>query len=220
MKKFLKISIGSLSLGLLLVWWKFGILFWTSFIPYSAGDGEIKESSEAISVTQNLRQSPYDCGAYNAWTVIDALGSEIPLKNIINLNREKFIPRTGVVPEVVKRALEQSPVYATIRTMRWNSDEEKIENLKRALSAGNPLILLVKRHGYMHFITVTGFDGDNFNLYDPLLAAGANGVTIDRNGESSGNDALLSAELIKIWNEISVWGFYKNIVISVAEITI
>jgi hypothetical protein len=200
---------------------RFHITPWASFIPVTAkqynGYLGISTHHWPIHKTNNLRQTPYDCGAYNLHWIIS---TPTDLQDLVKMNRSKMIPRIGVVPETLQSTLKSQGIKSHIRTFRWLEDGAKISFLTDILNANHPIILLVRRHGYMHYITITGFDRNGFDIYDPLLPNADQGktvdnnadknTTIDKNGATPGNDYLTNKELLDLWNEINVWGFYKN----------
>ena len=73
----------------------------------------------------------------------------------------------------------------------------------------------MKRHGYLHFVLVTGFEEDNVFFYDPLLSSGELGFTVDNNDLVTGNDTLQFSAFFDLWNEVLVLGFYENLAVVV-----
>lgn len=213
-KKILFTALGVILLGLLIIRLKFHIVPWSSFIPATSSQYTVYEGSFIhhwpTNNPENLRQSAYDCGAYNLNWILSAQKKPNDLQNLVATNRSKMIPRIGVVPETLQSTLSEQGIKSNIRTFRWLADGEKITMLTDILNGNHPVILLVKRHGYMHYITITGFDKTGFDIYDPLLEKSDQNTTTDRNGSKPGNDYLTNEKLLKLWNEMNVWGFYKN----------
>lgn len=205
-----------LSVFFVLAYFLFGIKPWASFVSQTPLQTDVSDAI-VLNVTENKRQTPFDCGAFNIATLMEALGQEIDMRNIVDMNRSSMIPRLGVVPEVIVSTLKKNNVDSSLKTFRWMTDIEKTETLKTLLVEDKPMILLVKRHGYLHFVLVTGFNGDEVFLYDPLMAKGKPGLTIDKNDEVTGNNTLAFSELIELWDEASVLGFYKNLAVIVEK---
>lgn len=169
---------------------------------------------QVLDVQQNLRQTAYHCGAYTVATLLDAVGDDVSAADVIEINQRYEIPNLGVVPEVLVSTLEHYNRDAMARTLRWQSDEEKIATLKALMQQEYGLIVLVRRHGYLHYVLLTGYEGEQVHLYDPLLERESGNLTIDRNGEWSGNDVMAFFELVEIWNEVSVLGLYENMMVA------
>lgn len=214
-KKKLAIFITSASIIILVsIWGLFGIVPWSSFRSQNPSAEIHANSAQTLVAQENLRQSSYDCGAYNIHWLLQALGKESEIEDLKELNREKMIPRLGIVPEVIVRGLKKNNIKSRLSTYRWLSNEEKIVTLKAHLSSKNPLILLIKRHGYLHYVLLTGFEKNRVHFYDPMLTRDED-KTIDNNGEFAGNDALTFNELLNLWDKVSVFGFYENMAITI-----
>ena len=215
---FKRIALGgvitALALFLFFAYVLFRINPWTSFLAQEPLETSVNQA-EVIAVTVHPRQTPYDCGAYNIAALLNSFNKEVNLEDVIKANRENMIPRVGVVPEVLVSTLGEYGVDSQIRTFRWLDEDEKIQTLKALLSEDKPIILLVKRHGYLHFVLLTSFEDNEVHLYDPLLDKGESGFTVDRNGSANGNETLLFSDLIDLWDEASVIGFYKNLALIV-----
>jgi predicted double-glycine peptidase len=194
---------------------RFGIIPWTSFVAQSVLEFNDKQNSvRVLSIGQNRRQTSYDCGAFNIATVLNALDKKVDFEEVVEANRKKMIPHIGVVPEVLVSTLKKYGAKSKARTFRWMNEDDKISTLKTLLAEGKPIIVLIKRHGYLHFVLLTGFENEIVSIYDPLLDnSEIKGITIDRNGEKSGNDSMAFSELIDLWNDVHPGGFYKSMAI-------
>ena len=195
----------------------YGIVPWTSFMPERSSDtrsltGKVT-SARTIDIPNNFRQTPFDSGAYNISAIFSAMDKNIPTRDIIRKNRLKLIPDVGVLPEVLHTTMESYGVSSRVRTFRWLNSDEKTDTIKYLLDLNAPIIALVRRHGYLHYITLTGFDDDTVYFYDPLLVEDFDGITIDNTDDISGNDSLSFDEFIDIWNQAYYSGFYKNMAI-------
>lgn len=165
--------------------------------------------------SMNLRQTGNDCGPFNATFIRNI--DESP-KNMISVNsviadtRWRF--NNGYTHPI---GLEE--------ILGWNigydaeslSDEDKIIFLKEELSKGNTLVLLGGRDDYQHYITILGYEGVDFHVYDSLHTRGSEaGQTIDSNGSDAGNVNFSSEELLEFWSNGGMYGFYEWYVVSVA----
>ena len=112
----------------------FGIIPWTSFVaqePLSLNyNSRISPTIIGFAPFKNLRQTPYDCGAFNIYAVLNGFGVKEPLTEVIKANREKMIPRLGVVPEVLVSTFKKYGISSEIKTFRWQTADQKTETLK------------------------------------------------------------------------------------------
>ena len=93
-------------------------------------------------------------------------------------------------------------------SLRSLAKEERIIFLKQQLAEKRPVILLVERHGYEHYVTLFGYDHDVFFIYDSAHDRGSEGMTKDDNGVLPGNITLSSDTLLAEWAKGGVLGFY------------
>jgi len=194
-------------------WLRFGIIPWASFVPAAAGT-PTQKSVVALDNPEYLRQTPYDCGAYNIHHVLQSLGNDASIDSVVEMNNRYMIPRIGVVPEVLVRTLRKNNQEAKLRAFQFMSNEERVDTIKRNLEDG-PVIALIQRHGYMHFVVLVGHSGGSVHLYDPMLPKTNDGYTLDNNGEKIGNDSLTWDEFTQLWGEVSVMGFYEYMAVMV-----
>ena len=200
-----------------LLWWRFGVVMWSSFVGVDfSQEGALPERVRVLPSQKNLRQTPYDCGAYNVYWLLRAQGQEVELSEVVAFTRQKMFSKLGVVPEVLIGALKQFGVRGELRTFRSLTPPEKINTLRTLMAEEAPLILLIHRHGYLHYVLLTGYEGERVFFYDPMIA-GVGEETFDQNGDEPGNDAVSFASLIQMWDKVSVWGLYKNMAIVIPE---
>jgi len=211
MKKYIFIALIIVFIG---IGMRYGISPWTSFVPERTAYSLKKDKAiDIISIKNNFRQTPYDCGAYNIRALLSAIDKKADIDDIIRENNYKLIPKVGVVPEVIQSTLNKYGVSSRIRTFRWMSPDEKIKTLKYTLGLSKPIIALIKSHGFLHYVLLTGFENDQIYFYDPLLKEKLDGITIDNTADFSGNDSLTFKEFINLWDEASYYGLYKDMAI-------
>ncbi|MEK7623792.1 MAG: hypothetical protein AAB408_03950 [Patescibacteria group bacterium] len=156
----------------------------------------------------NFRQTPNACGPYNTAAVVRTLSGQ-------DVSSEEFaraidwkIPRFGTHPFGLEKQLEKHGIHVESYSLRSLAKEERIIFLKQQLAEKRPVILLVERHGYEHYVTLFGYDHDVFFIYDSAHDRGSEGMTKDDNGVLPGNITLSSDTLLAEWAKGGVLGFY------------
>ncbi len=205
------------------LWWGAGVWVFTSWRgqavhawPVDAVTGERVTEWSLVRNPRDgmapLRQTPYDCGGYVLHYALGLLGRGTPLEQTVALNREKMLPEIGVTPETMVRSLGELGVGAAARTYRGMSDEQATNTWRALLQMNHPVVLLVERHGYWHYVLLTGYTAGGFDLYDPMLprAVAGGAQTVDRNGARPGNDTLTDEQLLALWDKVSVGGLYER----------
>ncbi len=167
--------------------------------------------------TQYLRQTPYDCGEYNVYFVMQIFPEPITEEVVKKEIKKSKIRKLGVLPETLVNFFNDKTkeVRANLISVKKQTDEQKIETIKQILSnAEKPVIVLVKRHGYLHYLTVIGYDRTHLHVYDPMIARdGDSDFTQDLNGATVGNDSIADADFLNLWSQGNVLGVYKNVFI-------
>jgi hypothetical protein len=93
---------------------------------------------------------------------------------------------------------------------------EKINYLKSNLSQNKVGIIIIKLPNtswyYLHYITILGYDNEDFYIYDSLATKDKNNpqFTLDLNGDLPGNKSMKSDELIKMWDDGNILNYPKN----------
>jgi uncharacterized protein YvpB len=80
------------------------------------------------------------------------------------------------------------------------TDSKKLQVLKQELSSGNLIILSVKADG-PHYITLLGYDEDEFYVYDSFYNRDpSKQFTDDDNGILPGNRSISNTVLLERWS--------------------
>ena len=96
--------------------------------------------------------------------------------------------------------------------MKNLTDDEKILFLKNQLDNKKPVILLIRIDGYLHYVTVLGYNKRGFMLYESLMPRKEEETrltTIDYYA-TQGNCYSLNSKIISLWNNASVGPFLNN----------
>ena len=103
-----------------------------------------------------------------------------------------------------------------IRTKEYNLNgktyNQKIDWLKTSIDNETPVILLIKIHHILHYVTVLGYDENGFMLYDSMQEKDPENqrkTIIDKN-TIAGNRYYTNIELINLWNDGGYKIFFKN----------
>lgn len=159
----------------------------------------------------NYRQGKNDCGPFSAAAVIRILsGKEISSAEVAKKMLWRS-PNRYTLPWGVEDELKKNGVKIEVPNLRWLTDEERLEFLEEQLSLGRPVILMVGVERYQHYISLLGFDSakSEFYVYDSAFTKGENGLTKDSNGKLPGNRNYTFTQLITLWRNGGVAGFYK-----------
>ncbi len=172
-----------------------------------------------IEQKELLRQTPFDCGAFNISAAINTLSQRktTPQDLIKTIGLRKF-KNKGVLPETLAKVIRSHEgLTAKIRTTKWFTDEEKIKYLKSQLAKGHPQILLVEKNDLPHYITLYGYEGDTFFIYDSWLLEQDAFFTIDNNEDEIGNMSLSADSILEMWKKAHIKDMYRWVVISVQK---
>ena len=187
---------------------------------------------------QNLRQTKNACGIYAVTAAIHAIGlnhlvsttyngrfaeKDLELINVTTNQIEKKIlrlPNGYILPISLQNSVESYPqLDASAQNFSRLTNQQKIDALK-SLSGLSPIIILGRKDGSLHYLTILGHEGDTFFVYDSLLPVAADKVhTIDSNGNGPGNISLSATEILTFWNEGGWHGLYKNFLLEINPTT-
>lgn len=158
----------------------------------------------------NYSQSYNDCGPFNTAAVVRALTHKNVSSKEFAETIEGRIQYNYTLPTGLEKQLKENGINVETHDLSDLSDENKINYLKYQLYLGKPVILLIKWEGYQHYITLFGYDSDEFYVYNSLQTiAEEPGFTIDENGQLPGNMNISKDELLKVWSEGGLMGQYK-----------
>ena len=204
------------------------VIFYTGFNPFLITNiknnfgndaefkNEVKNFPEYFVLKnipkENKRQTPYDCGVFNMNLFLQIVKNTDLEINILK-NSVYKIPRLGVFPERIFKSLKSQNISVKIESLKNINDLNKINYLKSKLLHNSPIILLGQKQNFQHYLTVVGFDKNNFYIYDPFLKKGKENFTIDENFDLPGNKTFSQKELLNFWRGGGMFGFYKWILI-------
>jgi len=158
----------------------------------------------------NFAQSYNDCAPYNSAAVVRALTGE----NVSSAEFVKTITHrieyNWTLPEGITGQLNEYNITLETPDLSGLSDDEKIEYLREQLSKNHPIILLIKKEDFQHYITLFGFDSekDEFFIYDSLMERLEGGLTKDENGDLPGNKTITAVKLLDAWSGGELEGKY------------
>jgi hypothetical protein len=112
-----------------------------------------------------------------------------------------------IYPWGITRFLRGRGVAAKASYLGLRSDAGKERWLRETVSSGRPAVVILGTRKYLHYVTVLGYDGPSYHLYDSLLA-------MDTNGERPGNVTVRAGELLDRWNGARFKGFRLEMAIA------
>ena len=159
-----------------------------------------------------FRQTLNNCGPYSVMAVVNILADK--RLDPENLSKEMTwrIYKNLTFPQGVINLLHKYDLKTKEFVLKNKKDTEKVIWLKSQIDQGQPVILLIKIHHILHYITVVGYNENGFMIYDSMQEKDINNPrkTIVDNGCLSGNRFYSYDELIKLWNDGGYKIFFKN----------
>jgi len=158
----------------------------------------------------NFAQTYNDCGPFNTAAVVRALTGE----NVSSADFAKTITHRikykWTLPEGLTEQLNLYGVTTETPDLSELSEYEKASYLREQIALQHPVILLIKKENFQHYITLFGFDTakDEFYIYDSLMARDKDGLTKDENGDLPGNKTITTDKLLKSWSGGGMLGKY------------
>jgi len=156
----------------------------------------------------NLTQRDNTCGAHAAMAALYVMkGERVDPYEIYRSMPEK-LGNGYIYPWGITRFLESRGIKAKASYLGLRSDEGKERWLRETVSSGRPAIVIIGTRKYLHYVTVLGYDGPSYHLYDSLL-------NTDANGSLPGNLTVTAGELLDRWNSARFKGF--RLMMAIAE---
>jgi hypothetical protein len=169
----------------------------------------VSEISIEYPSEYNYRQSLNDCGPFSVAAVVRAL-NHIPVSSkTFAKSMEWRLRNKYTLPMGLEKQLKKNGIKIETPNLRNLNNEDKIKYLKTQLSLYKPIILLGDQDGYQHYITLLGFDVNNFYVYNSLMDKGEGDLTIDNNGEFPGNTNMNKNDLLDFWSNGGMYGMYN-----------
>ena len=167
-----------------------------------------------LKMSENLfyRQSYNNCGPYSVMAVVNILTGDELDGEILAKQMKWRIRKNLTFPQGVVSLLRKYNVRTNEYVLWTLSDSRKAAFLRSKIFSGSPVVLLVKVHGVLHYVTVLGYDKSGFMLYDSMQEKSAENprYTIRDKNASVGNTYLSDSELISLWNKGGVKFAFKN----------
>ena len=189
-----------------------GFYFWINTSVPVIDESKISDSSLVEYPSEfNFRQTVNDCGPYNTAALTRAL-TKLPVDSQeFAKNIGYRLPNKYTLPWGMESQLKENGIEVEIPNLGSLSDEERLEFLFEKLSGKKPIIILGERENYEHYVSIFGFDREKyeFYVYDSLFDKGADGLTIDENGELPGNRTFPGKDLLDFWRGGGMYGLYK-----------
>ena len=170
--------------------------------------------SYSLQMRENLfyRQSYNNCGAYSVMAVVNILTADELNPETLASQMKWRIIKNLTFPQGVVSLLQKYNIYTKEYVLWTKGDSKKADFLRSQILHGTPVILLVKAHGVLHYVTVLGFDENGFMLYDSMQEKSAENprYTIRDEKASAGNRWISESALIEMWNNGGVKFAFKN----------
>lgn len=158
------------------------------------------------------RQTINNCGPYSVMAVTNILKNEINDPEKLSKEMTWRIYKNLTFPQGVVNLLHKYKVRTKEFNLNGKSDNKKIDWLKTNIDNGKPVVLLIKIHHVLHYVTVLGYDEKGFMLYDSMQEKNPENqrkTIIDENA-IAGNRYYTNMELINLWNDGGYKIFFKN----------
>lgn len=155
----------------------------------------------------NFRQSKNACGPYSAAAAIRQLTNEDVSSEAISHEtpwryRGYTLP-SGVASVIRKNGLSADEFIST------GSNEDKVLWLRSQIAQQKPVIILGRKNGLLHYVTLLGYQQDRFHVYDSLEEKSAAETTVDKNDSLPGNINWTDDELLTFWSKGGLLGLYR-----------
>lgn len=175
----------------------------------------LEEATIPYSSTLNFRQTVNDCGPFNVAAIVRIIKEREVSSSTFAKEIGWRLPNKYTLPQGLESLLGKNDVKFKTPNVNDLSDEDKMKYLKQELSKKHPIIILGARDEfvgseYQHYITLLGFNNkeDIFYVYDPFYTKSHEGMTIDSNGEKSGNRNYKEKDLLEFWKKGGMYGLY------------
>lgn len=170
----------------------------------------------SIHMDENLfyRQTFNNCGPYSVMAVTSILRNDeaAPDPEVLAKQMKWRIRKNMTFPQGVISLLHDNKIKTKEYLLYLKSDSEKITFLKEQVSHGTPVILLIKQHGILHYVTVLGYDENGFMLYDSMQEKSTDDPihTIRDEKATNGNRYFTYQDLLDQWNKGGVKFAFRN----------
>lgn len=183
------------------------------FSSFSNKDG-VSVAEYGLTMDENLfyRQTYNNCGSYSVMAVRNILVHDELDPEMLAKEMKWRIIKNLTFPQGVVSLLYKYDIRTKEYTLWAKSDADKASFLRTQILHGKPVILLIKAHGVLHYVTVLGYDKEGFMLYDSMQEKSLENsrFTIKDERASVGNTWLSTEELVSLWNKGGVKFAFRN----------
>ncbi len=183
-------------------------------VPSFAKVRPLENEACALKFDKELfyRQTVNNCGPYSVMAVANILSEESLNPEVLSKEMRWRIYKNLTFPQGVVDLLHKYNISTKEKVIKNKTDEEKIVWVKNNIENGNPVILLIKVHHVLHYVTVLGYNRDGFMLYDSMQEKQNENPrkTVADIQCVSGNRFYSNKELIDLWNDGGYKIFFKN----------
>lgn len=183
-------------------------------LPSHATINEINKQSYSLEIDKNLfyRQTINNCGPYSVMAVKNILTEESLDPEQLSSEMKWRIYKNLTFPQGVIDLLHKYKVSTKEYVLYNKTDNEKILWIKNKIEEEKPVILLIKIHHILHYVTVLGYDENGFMLYDSMQDKLPDNPrkTICDEKCASGNRYYTNEELLTYWNNGGYKCFFRN----------
>lgn len=170
--------------------------------------------AHTLKMNSNIyfRQTYNNCGPYSVMAVLNITKGQIINPELLAQEIKWRIHKNLTFPQVVVNLLHKYSIHTSEYCLYNYDANEKVKWIKKNISNGYPVILLIKVHGIQHYVTVVGYDEYGIMLYDCFQDRDETNkkYTIIDKKCLSGNRYYLSDKLIKLWDMGGYKIFFKN----------
>lgn len=206
-------KIGVVAVALFVAFFVFLLLF-GRVLPSSIEKYSIQCTHNSLRMDSNLfyRQTINNCGPYSVMAVKNILTEESLDPEQLAIEMKWRIYKNLTFPQGVVDLLHKYQISTKEYNLHSEPDVDKILWLKNRITEGKPVILLIKIHHVLHYVTVVGYDEEGFMLYDSMQEKlpGNPRKTICDEKCISGNRYYTNEELMSYWNEGGYLLFFRN----------
>ena len=190
------------------------LIFFGRTLPSRINLKDINNKESYLNINKDLfyRQTINNCGPYSVMAVINVLTDENEDPEKLSKEIKWRIDKNLTFPQGVIDLLRKYKISTKEKVLKNCTDAEKVTWLKNNIENGTPVILLIKIHHILHYITVVGYNEKGFMLYDSMqnkLKENQRKTVIDKDCVT-GNRFYTNEELIGLWNDGGYKIFFKN----------
>lgn len=182
-------------------------------VPSKISISSNKQSNQLFMNTDLFyRQTINNCGPYSVMAVTNILKNEINDPERLSKEMTWRIYKNLTFPQGVVNLLHKYNIRTKEYNLNGKTYNQKIDWLKTSIDNETPVILLIKIHHILHYVTVLGYDENGFMLYDSMQEKDPEKqrkTIIDENA-IAGNRYYTNMELINLWNDGGYKIFFKN----------